>query len=439
MFFCKFLKLSENIDKVVWSALDKGLYVLYGFVVLLQIRRLEPSELGLYGILIGIHTWIFIITDSLFYQAIIQFGFKEETERRANTLAFLLSFAFVFLFTFVFSVFSDFWVYFFKEKGLRKVAFYLPLLSIITLPRVFCLKFAFKHSNMFKLFLVNSAFFIPMSILTVVFYFQKPVFRFETQMEIYFSGTIISSLVAILILRKNIRFGFRGNLKLREYFSFGLPMMSYSLFQSIPRQLDVLFLQYFFESRIVGLYYSAKTLFRLFEEGLNAGYGLVYPTAVRLIAKNRKEELFSLIVKSTSFTFLFLMLLFIALEFGGSKFFINLFLPERYSMAISFFNFMLIATVFMPLQLSASVMIAENKVRLVAKYIFLSSLTSVLVFVIVGYFGLVNLTPLGLVAYYSFFGILLYFNMKKDYQFRFIHLFQGVKDVTAFVIAKRKK
>ncbi|MFN3269968.1 MAG: lipopolysaccharide biosynthesis protein, partial [Candidatus Kapaibacteriota bacterium] len=206
------MKLSENIDKVVWSALDKGLYVLYGFVVLLQIRRLEPSELGLYGILIGIHTWIFIITDSLFYQAIIQFGFKEETERRANTLAFLLSFAFVFLFTFVFSVFSDFWVYFFKEQGLKKVAFYLPFLSILTLPRVFCLKFAFKHSNMFKLFLVNSAFFIPMSILTVVFYFQKPVFRFETQMEIYFSGTIISSLVAILILRKNIRFGFRGNL-----------------------------------------------------------------------------------------------------------------------------------------------------------------------------------------------------------------------------------
>ncbi|MGB9912476.1 MAG: hypothetical protein ACPLRO_03820, partial [Candidatus Kapaibacteriota bacterium] len=237
------MKLSENIDKVVWSVLDKGLYVLYGLIVLLQIRRLEPSELGLYGILIGIHTWIFIITDSLFYQAIIQFGFKEETEPKANTFALLFSLMFVVVFTFCFSFLSDFWVRFFNEIGLKKVAFYLPFLAILTIPRVFCLKFAFKHSNMFKLFLVNFSFFIPMSALTIYFYFKDKIFSFETLMQIYFTGTIISSVTSVLLLRKYIRFGFRGKLKVGEFFSFGIPMMSYSLFQSIPRQLDVLFLQ----------------------------------------------------------------------------------------------------------------------------------------------------------------------------------------------------
>lgn len=433
------MKLSENIDKIVWSALDKGLYVLYGFIVLLQIRRLEPSEYGLYGILIGIHTWIFIIADSLFLQSIIQFGYREETERRANTFAFLFSSLFVIIFTICFSLLSDFWVKFFNEVGLKKVAFYLPFLSVLTIPRVFCLKFAFKHSNMFKLFVVNAAFFITMSFLTILFYFKKPVFSFETLMEIYFTGTIFSSLIAIVVLRKYIRFGFRGNLKVREFFYFGLPMMSYSLFQSIPRQLDVLFLQYFFESKIVGLYYSAKTLFRLFEEGLNAGYGLVYPTAVRLIAKERKDELFSLIVKSTSFTFLFLLVIFIILEFGGSDFFIKLFLPERYLLSISFFNFMLIATIFMPLQLSASVMIAENKVRKVAEYIFISSIASVVVFVIVGLTNIIHLAPLGLVSYYTIFGLFLYFKMRNEYKFRFKHLFQGIKDLSSFFQEKFRK
>ncbi|MFN3780922.1 MAG: hypothetical protein ACK4SO_01960, partial [Candidatus Kapaibacteriota bacterium] len=60
------MKLSDNIDKVAWSLLDKGLYVLYGFVVILQIRRIEPAELGLFSILIALHTWIFVIADSLF-------------------------------------------------------------------------------------------------------------------------------------------------------------------------------------------------------------------------------------------------------------------------------------------------------------------------------------------------------------------------------------
>ncbi|MGB9771545.1 MAG: lipopolysaccharide biosynthesis protein [Candidatus Kapaibacteriota bacterium] len=433
------MKLSENIDKVVWSVLDKGLYVLYGLIVLLQIRRLEPSEFGLYGILIGIHTWIFIITDSLFYQAIIQFGFKEETEPKANTFALLFSLTFVVVFTFCFSFLSDFWVRFFNEIGLKKVAFYLPFLAILTIPRVFCLKFAFKHSNMFKLFLVNFSFFIPMSALTIYFYFKDKIFSFETLMQIYFTGTIISSVTSVLLLRKYIRFGFRGKLKVGEFFSFGIPMMSYSLFQSIPRQLDVLFLQYFFESKIVGLYYSAKTLFRLFEEGLNAGYGLVYPTAVRLIAKNRKDELFSLIVKSVSFTFLVLLFLFVLLEVGGSKFFIKLFLPERYLLSISFFNFMLIATIFMPIQLSASVMIAENKVRKVAEYIFISSLSSIVVFIIVGLTKNIYLAPLGLVSYYVVLGTLLFIKMHYDYAFRPKHLFQSIADIFAFLRMKIKK
>lgn len=430
------MKLSENIDKVIWSTLDKGLYVLYGFVSLLQIRRLEPSELGLFGILIAIHTWIFIIADSLFLQSIIQFGFRKETETRANSFALFFSTSFVVLFSVCFSLLSNFWVTFFKEPGLAKVSFFLPFLAVLTIPRVFCLKFAFKHSNMFRLFLVNAAFFLPMSFLTIYLYFTVSEFSFYTMMRIYFTGTAISSLVAIIFLKRYIRFGLGGSLKVSEFFAFGFPMMSYSLFQSVPRQLDVLFLQYFFQSKVVGVYYSAKTLFRLFEEGMNAGFGLVYPTAVRLIAKNRKDELKSLVVKSVSFTFLFLFTLFLILELGGTEFFIRLFLPEKYLYSISFFNLMLVATIFMPLQLSSSVMIAENKVKKVAQYIFISSLASVVVFIVVGLLGKISLAPLGLVSYYIIFGLQLYVSMRRDYGYKFQDLFQGINDIVGFVNQK---
>ncbi len=432
------MKLSENIDKVAWSVLDKGLYILYGFTTLLQFRRIEPSELGLFGILIGIHTWIFILADSLFLHSIIQFGFKKETETRANMFALAFTFLFIAGFTFSFSFSSDFWVIFFNEPGLTKVTSFLPWLSILSIPRVFCIKFAFKHSSMFKVFLINASFFLPMSITTVYLYFTYPTFTFFTLIKIYLSGTAISSLTAIILLKGYIRFGFNGTLKVREFFSFGLPMFSLSLFQSIPRQLDVLFLQFFFQSKVVGIYYSAKTLFRLFEEGVNAGNGLVYPTAVRLIARNRREELRSLVVKSVSFTFLALFLTFIILELGGTEFFIRLILPERYLLSISFLNLMLFATIFMPLQLGASVMIAENKVSKVAFYIFVSSLFSVLTFILIGMTKDITLAPLGLTSYYIFLGLLLFFKMQKDYQFRFKDLFSSVQDIFYFVKQKVK-
>ncbi|MCX7880504.1 MAG: oligosaccharide flippase family protein [Ignavibacteria bacterium] len=423
------MKLSENIDKVVWTLLDKGLYIIYGFVTLLQIRRLEPAEFGIYAILITIHTWLFILSDSLFYQGIIQFGFNPQTEKRANLFALLLSSAFIFIVSFSLYLCSDYLVVIFKEPAFKKITYILPFLSFLSIPRIYFLKFAFKHSNTFELFVVNSSFFLTMSLLTIYFFFTKPLFTFELMVTIYLSGTILSSATAFLLLRKKVTLSSKGTLTLREYFSFGLPIVFYSFFQSIPRQLDVLILQYFFQSKIVGIYYSAKTLFRLFEEGLNAAYSLVYPTAVRLIAKGKSQDLKSLMDKSTSFTFILVLFLFVILQFGGSELFIRFFLPEKYLLSISIFNFMLIAALFMPFQLNASLMIAEQKTKTVAMYIFFSAFASFASFLIVGIYKLENLLPLGIVIYYFLFGLLVYFYSCKNYSFSILSLRQGLFDI----------
>ncbi|MFN3305611.1 MAG: lipopolysaccharide biosynthesis protein [Candidatus Kapaibacteriota bacterium] len=427
------MKLSDNIDKVVWSLLDKGLYVLYGFVVILQIRRIEPAELGLFSILIALHTWIFVIADSLFLQSIIQFGFDPKTEKQANTFSFVFLVMFVGALTVAFSLLSNLWINLFNEAGLGKVATFLPWLSLLTIPRMYFLKFAYKHSDMLRVFVIDSAFFLTMSSITIYLFFTQPIFTFHTLIKIYFSGTIFSSIVAVIIAKRYVKLGFNGELKLKNYLNFGVPMMLLSLFQSIPRQLDVLFLQYFFQSKIVGIYYSAKTLFRLFEEALNAGYSLVYPTAVRLIAKNRKDELESLIIKSTSFTFLGLFSLFIILEFGGSSLFIKFLLPSKYLLSVDFFNIMLISTLFMSLQLYASIMIAEKKLKLVVIYIFISALLSVSVFVGIGVMGLASLMPLGLVSYYFSLGTLVYLQLRKEHNLKLFYLFQGARDFFNFV------
>lgn len=433
------MKLSENIDKVVWTILDKGLFVVYGFVSLLQIRRLDPSDFGIYAILISLHTWIFVISDSLFLQNIIQFGFRKESERRTNTYSFV--FLTFFVVTIGLGIFfaKDFLVKFFNEPKILYIANVLPILTILTIPRAYGVKFIYKHSRMFHLFLVNLAFFGTMSVHTVYLFFALKEFHFNTMVEIYLLGTIVSSIVTILLTNRLIKVGLSGSLTMKEYFGFSLPVMGFSLFQSIPKQLDVLFLQYFFQSKIVGIYYSAKTLFRLFEEGINAGFSLVYPTAVRLISKQRQDELLSLLSKSVSFTFLIICFLFIILEIGGTKLFISFFLPERYSQSIQFFNLMLWGALFMPFQLIATLIMAQGKPKIVTNFIIVSSLLVMVLLVFIGIFSLVNLIPLGIVIYYISFAILLYFYGRRNYGYSIYQLNRGVYDIINYLKTKRVK
>lgn len=427
------MKLSENIDKVIWVFLDKGLFILYGFVALLQMRRLEPEILGLYAILISIHTWTFIISDSLFLNSIIQFGFVPEKERRANSFSLIFTVAFTLLASSIFYFPSNFWALIFKEPNFYKIASALPLLTLATIPRIYSIKFCFKHSSMFKLFLIDSIFFGSLTISTIFFFFRLRTFTFELIFGIYLFGTILSSIFAILLIRKYIKLGFAGNLGIKEFFQFGFPMFSLSFFQSIPKQLDILILQFFFQAKFVGVYYSAKTLFRLFEELMNASAGLVYPTAVRLISKNKRFELNSLLSKSISFTFITVLLSFLILEFGGSSLILNFILPKNYQNAIPLFNLMLFATLFMPFQLFASVLIAEGYPFIVSKYIFISTFFSISIFVLIGLGDLFNFAPLGIIFYYFTLFMLLFKFSGKRYHFEPMNLFSGFTDIINYL------
>lgn len=427
------MKLSENINKVVWTALDKALFVLYGFVMLLQIRRLEPEILGSFAVLISIHTWIFIIADSLFLNSIIQFGFIPDKERQANSFSLIFTFLLVLFINLLVSLPKELWAVMLKDANFNEISRSLPILTIATIPRIFAIKFCFKHSSMFKLFWIDSAFFGSLSVITIIFFFLLNKFTFELIFGIYLSATIISSIVGVVLVSKNIKLGFSGNLKLKEFFSFGFPMFRISFFQSIPKQLDIIILQYFFHSKLVGIYYSAKTLFRLFEEGMNASAGLVYPTAVRLIAKDKRIELNSLLSKSISFTFLTMLGCFIFLEIGVGDLVIGFLLPQKYKEAIPIFNLMIVSILFMPFQLLASVIIAEGYPNIIANQIFISTFVAMIFFVVISATGYFHLVPFGIILYYFILSVLLFKFSTRRYSFRFKDLFRGIFDIWGFV------
>ncbi|MFW6276317.1 MAG: hypothetical protein ACOC2K_01425, partial [Bacteroidota bacterium] len=199
---------------------------------------------------------------------------------------------------------------------------------------------------------------------------------------------------------------------------------------------DVYLIQYTFGLTTVGIYGSAKTLFRVFDEAVNASVGLIYPSAVRQLDKGNKQALTDLITKSVSFMLFAFAAAVVILEAGGTRFIITTFLPERFADAMPIFNLLILSAFFLPFVSLSSIINAMKRPMAVVFYIIISVAASIGTFLIVGQLGTPALTPLGLIAYYSILGTMLYIFVKRNLGFPFFMIFRAIKDTFYFLKSK---
>lgn len=289
------------------------------------------------------------------------------------------------------------------------------------------------------LFLTDLGFFGSMSVLTIYILISYKTFRFEDMVNIYYVGMALSSLISLFLTRKNLIFGIKGDTKIKELLKFSFPMTLSTLGHSIPKNLDVVFLKLFFPSATIGVYGSAKTLFRLFDEANNAAYGLIYPAAVRQVEKNDMKALSDLMTKSVSFLLIIYAFAVLLLELGLSDFFIKLFFPEKYYFSISHFNILILSALFLPFVILSVIINAQGKPLIVFKFVFLSAVLFVIVTLLVGFSGSERLIPFGYLAYTMSLGILSYIYIKRHIGFKLVYLLRGFKDTKSFIVEKLKR
>ena len=422
------MKVQENIGLITWSVADKCLFIIYGIVSLIQMRYAEPSELGLYALLMNLHTWILVVTDSFALQNIIQFGAREEDRPKVNTLGIVLQFIIIFIVCLTLFILQQPLSVFFKEPRLVEVAAFLPVIALLFIPRSLCIKFMYRDHQMKKLFFSNLAFFGTMTVITVVLISKYHNLSFENLFFIYVSGTLIGSLYIIIISRDKLRFAFKGPFQLKKIIKFSLPLTLTSGFNFVPKQLDVFLIQYFFSTSVVGVYYAAKNLFRVFEEALNAANGLVYPASVRFISKDDKQSLHELMTKSVSFLLFTFFITVVILEAGAGSFIIKLFLPIKYHFAIEQFNLLLVGACFIPFFILPSIINASGRPILILGFVIVAVIMSFITFVIVGISGNENLIPLGSIVYTASLGIMCFIYVNRKYDFKTREIFRAFKD-----------
>ncbi len=398
------MKAQDHIGLISWSLLDKGLFLLYGFVMIIVMNYTAPKEFGLFSLLIALHTWIFTVSDSFALQSLIQFGMNKETRYKVNLISLIIHVSLTMTVSLLIYIFRDGLASLFQEERIKEIGAFLPLLSLAFIPRSYCQKIIYRIQNMKFLFFVNLIFFGSITALIFNRISQVHVLQFSDLSIFYLVGSGLSSLIAVILIRKELKFEKNASFKLSKFFQFGWQMTTTSLLFTLPRQLDVLFLKLFFSLETVGLYSAAKNIFRVFDEAMSAISGLIYPSAVRQINNQNRNALVDLLSKSSSFMFFAFGLLIVLLTCGLSNVMFTYLLPQRYLMSQNYFNILLIGALFLPFTFIYSVMVALDKLKKIILVSFIGNIIFFFSIYIIGSTNNINWTPIPLIIYYAYLG-----------------------------------
>jgi len=429
------LQLQYHISKISWTFADKILYVIYGFVLLLQISIMAPSDFALFNFLLALNTWIFVISDSFALQSVIQYGFDLLNRRKVNTYSVLLHLIIVIVLSGALYALQGIITNLLDEPRFLEITPYLPLLSLFMIPRTYCLKLMLRDHKMNRIFMTNLAFFGWMVFKVFQFKFSENSINLNDAIYIYLEGTALSSLTSILLSLKELRFSFSGNIRIKDIISFSLPFTLTNALNTIPKYLDVFILKLFFPLEQVGVYSAARSIFKFFEEGMNGVNGLVYPAAVRAVTNKDSAALHSIVTKAVSFTLFGFIISSIFLALGMSDYLVALLGKVKFIDAIIHFKIMLIATIFLPFNILYFVITAYSKHFELMKIVGASLIFSIITYIFIGLIGENVLMPIAYVVYYAAFSIMAFrfVNKQEIVIFKSGDLFRAYPDGLEFL------
>lgn len=429
------MKLLEHKNKISWSLADKSLFAIFALVTIMQVNATTPEVWGIFAVLLGLNNAILTISDAVALVNILQFGINEDDAPRVNLFALLLHSGIVLILPIILFLLKDIIAaQFYNPEDMVLVLSILPIFNLSALIRYYCLKFIYKYSLMNRLFFINLAYFFPITILTILAkYYYFIDLSFSDFVYMYIFGNVISSIVALALTFKKIKIGKKGNVGFKEMMNFSVPLLFTQFFHSLPKQLDSVFILLFFDKGINGIYNTAKTFFRVFEESLNAAQGLLYPAFIRRINKVDIPGLKNMISKATSLMLLSFFGIFIVVQFGLVDYLFAQFIDTKFLPAASMFRTMSYAALLLPYFILTSLINAKLKSKLLLKYVVISSVLFTISMLIIGNIGNADLLPFAYTIYVTSLSLLSLSYYRSTYGYTLRDVFRVVYDAKAMI------
>lgn len=423
------MRIKDHLGKISWSFIDKGTYLLFGFFTLYQLKFLAPSDFAYYESMALFNNWIFLLADGLALNGLIQFGGDKKDRPFVNFLAFGTIFIFAVSISIILFASREFVGEFFDESSFAIALSYLPIVSILTIPRNYSLKILTRELKYFSIFILNLVFFGTQVLSTFYFLSLEPSLNFIDMIKILISGALASTLISLILIRKDLKFKASGRLKIKRFLSFGFVVSQQQIFHSIPKIFDFHIITFFFGAEKAGIYAAAKKLYKTFDEAASAAHGLIYPSSVKLIFHKNWESLRSLTMKSLSALLFVFASLIIILNLGLTKYLIELFEIKRYYPAIGIFNKLVLAGLFLPFALLTPLLNALSKEKKVLWFKIISMILSIAFLVLIGNLKEFEMTAFTIVVYNLVLGALCFVFVKKELNLKFYEIFRFAIDI----------
>lgn len=433
------MRIQDHIGKITWTMLDKALFMAYGLIRLYQVSLMHPAEFGLFALLDAIIIAISTLTDSFALNGIVKYGSRIQERAKFNALIALSHIGLSGILSLGIYLAGNSVAYLFGEQQLIHVAEYVPILMALTIPRLFFIKFLLRETHMRSVFIANGSWFLTMIGLTIYLGMHKGELNLSDMVYISGAGSAIGSLAGGLLAFRSIEFAMPTLQVFREFIRFGAFQVAWNIPATIMRHLDIYIVQYFFGTAIVGIFQSAKTLYRFFEALIDGISGLYYPALVRMHARGDRNAEHAMTSKIISFTMFSMTGIVLIFQIGIGEWLVNTFLSEKYMMAYQHFSLLMLTAIILPMMITAIIFITRDHMKALLANAVISSLTGIIVSIIIGMSGHSEFIALGTMSYtitFSLIGILYAIKQGIFYPMDF---FRAIPDTVHFVQALLQK
>ncbi len=437
------MKLSEHLDKGVWTVADKTLLLLYGFGVILVVMDVLPlHEWGAFSLFQSIFLILCVLADSIFLQPMVKFGTEHEAEVR-HVLAggFNLYTVSILAAGFICAALAPELSVIFTSPELGTMLPYLPLLIALSIFRNVGIRYLQIHLRINAIFWVDLTFYGSILIIAVL---ANALGLFHTAtdfMYINMVGAALSSLVAWFFCARAFATMPIFRVPRHEYakmFNFAKFQAGTSALLTLQQWSDVLIVGFFYTPAEVAIYTGAKTIYRFLDALREGATLLVVPMTSRLYSQKDFGGLSTLIEKLLFGGFAILVPMSFVLAVGAPTIFSILF-HGQYDASAVVFQIMILAGFTLPLSLiGTNALIGMGKV----KGLFLATLVAVATFFITSYIFVPRMAARGealaVFISYTVLALLQFFTMRRDLDLSARGILGRARDARRFVAERRK-
>jgi O-antigen/teichoic acid export membrane protein len=437
------MKISEHLDKGIWTIADKSLLLVYGFgVILLVVNVLPRDEWGAFSIFQSIFLIICVLADSIFLQPMVKFASEHEAEvPHVLAGAFNLYTASMVLCGAIGAMLATTLGTIYKSPELAQMLPLLPVFLVMSLFRNVGIRYLQVDLRINAIFWVDLAFFGSILILCILL---NAFGRLNAVQFLYLNiiGAGLSSTVAIAFCFDAFRTMPLFRVPRHEYlrmFSFAKYQAGTSALLTLQQWSDVLIVGFYFNPSEVGIYNAAKNMYRFLDAVREGATLLVVPITSRLYTQRDFKGLSILIEKLLFGAFIVLVPISLVLALGAWPLF-HIMYKGQYDAGTVVFQILILSGFTLPLSLvGTNALIGMGK----ARSLFLVTLGSVTTFFVASYFLVPRFASKGqaLAVFISLtvLAVLQFFAMRSEVQLSARGIMSRATDARRFVRDRTKK